>query len=199
VVAPTFPFGGGRAPEGEGGNDLAHQPADMSFVIGELLRLSGDGASPLAGSIDPARVGAAGHSLGGMTTLALAGNTCCHDARVKAAAVLAGREMPFGRGQFWTRIRTPVLFVHGEEDASVPYADGRRAFASAPPPRFLVTIVGGDHGRPFGGASDDAQARVVTDATLDFFDHYLKGDPDALVRLGTDAAVTGVARLESEV
>jgi dienelactone hydrolase len=199
VAAPTFPFGGGRAPEGEGGNDLVNQPADVNFVISELLRLSADGASPLAGSVDPARVGAAGHSLGGMTTLALAGNTCCHDARVKAAVVLAGREMPFGRGQFWTRIRTPILFVHGEEDASVPYADGRRAFANAPPPRFLLTIVAGDHGRPFGGATDDVQARLVTDATLDFFDHYLKGDPGGLARLQTDATVPGVSRLESEV
>jgi len=199
VAAPTFPFGGGRAPEGERGNDLANQPADMSFVIGELLRLNADGASPLAGSIDAGRVGAAGHSLGGMTTLALAGNTCCHDPRVKAAVVLAGREMPFGRGQFWPRIRTPVLFVHGEEDASVPYADGRRAFANAPPPRFLVTVVGGDHGRPFGGAGDDPQARVVTDGTLDFFDHYLKGDPDALVRLRAGVAAAGVARVESEL
>jgi hypothetical protein len=32
-----------------------------------------------------------------MTVLASAGNTCCHDRRIKAAVVLAGRETPFGR------------------------------------------------------------------------------------------------------
>lgn len=198
VAAPTFPFGGGRAPEGESANDYPNQPADMSHVIDELLRLNADDASPLRGSIDPARIGAAGHSLGGMTTLALAANTCCHDERVKAAIVLAGREVPF-KGEFWPRIRTPVLFVHGDADASVPYSDGRRAFAGAPPPRFLVTILGGDHGRPFGGAPDDAQARVVTATGLDFLDHYLKDDPVGLDRLRADATVAGVARFESEL
>lgn len=199
VAAPTFPFGGGRAPEGESANDYPNQPGDMSYVVGEMLRLNGDPASPLRGAIDPGRIGAAGHSLGGMTTLALAGNTCCHDERVKAAVVLAGREIPFRSGEFWTRIRTPVLFVHGDADANVPYGDGRKAFADAPPPRFLVTIVGGDHGRPFTGEPDDDQARVVTDVSLDFFDHYLKGVPDGVGRLNADAAVPGVARVESEL
>ena len=199
VAAPTFPFGGGRAGEGESANDYPNQPADMSFVIGEMLRLNGDPASPIRGILDPSRIGAVGHSLGGMTTLALAANTCCHDGRIKAAVVLAGRELPFGNGQFWTRIRTPVLFVHGEDDTSVPYGDGRRAFANAPPPRFLVTIVAGDHGRPFSGTPDDVQARVVSEAALNFLDHYLKGVPDGLDRLRADATVSGVARIESEV
>ena len=199
VAAPTFPFGGGRAPDGEAGNDLVNQPADMSFVIGEMLRLNGDPTSPLRDAIDPAKIGAAGHSLGGMTTLALAGNTCCHDSRVGAAVVLAGREMPFGRGAFWLRIRMPILLVHGEFDASVAYADGRRAFANAPPPRFLITIVAGDHGRPFRGDRDDVQSRIVTETTLHFFDHYLKAVPGALDRLRHDSTVAGVSRLESEL
>lgn len=199
VAAPTYPFGAGRAPEGQAGDDLVNQPGDTSFVITELLKVNNDATSPLRGSIDPARIGAAGHSLGGMTTLALAGNTCCYDNRVKAAVVLAGRELPFGRGEFWARIRTPILFVHGEEDASVPYADGRRAFANAPPPRFLLTIMAGDHGRPFVGVPDDVQARVVTEAALDFFDHYLKNVAEGLERLRADAAVAGVARLEMEL
>jgi len=129
----------------------------------------------------------------------LAGNTCCHDGRVGAAVVLAGREMPFGRGAFWLRIRTPILLVHGEDDASVTYADGRRAFANAPPPRFLVTIVAGDHGRPFRGAPDDVQSRVVTEASLSFFDHYLRQVPGARDRLIGDGTVAGVARLEHEL
>jgi dienelactone hydrolase len=201
VAAPTFPFGGGRAVEGTGqaADDLANQPADMSFVITEMLRLNGEAAGPLAGAIDPTRIGAAGHSLGGMTTLALAGNTCCHDDRVDAAVVLAGREMPFPQGQFWFRIRTPLLLVHGEDDGVVPYADGRRAYTNAPPPRFLVTIIAGDHGKPFTGSPDDAQAQVVTNASLDFFDHYLRGVAGRLDRLKADATVQGVARLESEV
>ena len=197
VAAPTFPFGAGRAPQGEGGSDYPNQPGDMSFVIGELLRLNADPASPLHGAIAPDRVGAAGHSLGATTTLALAANTCCHDDRVKAAAILAGGEVRFGSGQFWARIRTPVLFVHGDADPLVPYTSGQRAYDDAPPPRFLLTIAGGDHTRPYSGAGDDPQARVVTEATLDFFDHYLKGDADGVDRLRSDAAPP-VATLQGE-
>jgi fermentation-respiration switch protein FrsA (DUF1100 family) len=198
VAAPTFPFGAGRAPQGEGGNDYANQPGDMSFVITEMLRLNGDPTSPLRGSIDPRRIGAAGHSLGGSTSLALAGNTCCYDERVKAAIVLAAGELRFGSGQFWTEIRTPLLFVHGDADAVVPYRTSKRAFDYAPPPRFLITIVGGDHSQPFLGGAD-AQAQVVTHASLDFFDHFLKGVADGLDRLRADGNVDGVARLESEL
>ncbi|MDQ3898885.1 MAG: hypothetical protein M3326_16855 [Actinomycetota bacterium] len=197
VAAPTFPFGAGRAPEGEGGNDYPNQPGDMSFVIGELLRRNGDPSSPLYGAIDPDRVGAAGHSLGATTTLALAANTCCHDDRVKAAVILAGGEVRFGSGQFWARIRTPVLFVHGDADPLVAYTSGQRAYDDAPPPRFLLTIPGGDHTRPYSGSRDDPQARVVTEATLDFFDQYLKGVPDGVDRLRSDAAPP-VATLQSE-
>lgn len=199
VASPTFPFGGGRAGGGDSAADYVNQPADMSFVIDQVVRLGGDPSSPLSGLVDAERIGAAGHSLGGMTTLALAGNTCCHDARVKAAAVLAGRELPFRSGQFWARLRTPVLFVHGDADDAVPYADGRRAYADAPPPRFLVTIEGGDHGRPFSGDVSDPGARVVTATTLDFFDHYLKGSAGRLGQLGRDATVAGVARVEQEI
>lgn len=61
-----------------------------------------------------------------MTTLALAASTCCHDPRVKAAAILSGRELPFGRGTFFTRIRAPLLLVHGDADDSVASAEAAR-------------------------------------------------------------------------
>ena len=49
------------------------------------------------------------------------------------------------------------------------YRDGRKAYADAPPPRFLVTLLGGDHSSlydPFDGPPAQVTARV----TLDFFD-----------------------------
>ena len=170
----------------------------MTFVIDEVLRLNTDATSPLRGAVDPARIGVAGHSMGGMTTLAVAGNTCCHDARIKAAVILAGRETPFGSGQFWSRIITPILLVHGDADYNVVYTDGRKAYANAPPPRFLLTILGGDHGTPYTGDMDDSQASLVTDATLDFLDHYLHGAADGLTRLQARASKPGVAKLDQE-
>jgi dipeptidyl aminopeptidase/acylaminoacyl peptidase len=198
VAAPALPGSTDKDARGDWTADLPHFPADVRFVIDELLRVNRAGEGPLLGSVDPDRIGLAGHSMGGMITLAVAGNTCCHDGRVKAAVVLAGRETPFGGGQFWARIRTPVLLVHGDGDTNVTYADGRRAYASAPPPRFLLTIIGGDHGSPFSGDPADGQARLVTEAALDFFGHYLKGDTDGLAHLQARASAPGVARLEQE-
>ncbi len=191
VAAPALPGSTDEAERADWTVDLPNFPADVRFVVDEVLRVG-------AGAVDPGRIGVAGHSMGGMITLAVAGHTCCHDARMRAAVVLAGRETPFGSGQFWARIRTPVLLVHGDADTNVTYADGRRAYANAPPPRFLLTILGGDHGAPYTADPADPQARVVTDAALDFFDHYLKGAADGLIRLRARVADPRVAKLEQE-
>ncbi|MDQ6613659.1 MAG: dienelactone hydrolase family protein [Actinomycetota bacterium] len=196
VAAPTFPFGAGRALSlDEGANDYPNQPADITFVITQMLRLNQDPASSVRGTIDPNRIGAAGHSLGAATTLALAGNTCCHDDRVKAAVVLAGWELRFPSGDFWLRIATPILFVHGDADTFVSYRSGVEAFQDAPPPKFLVTIVGGSHTVPYQDNPGDRQAEVITAASLDFFDHYLKGLSHDLTRMQSDASVAGVAEV----
>ncbi len=192
VAAPAFPGSTDEEARGDWTADLPNFPADVRFVVDEVLRVD-------AGAVDRDRIGVAGHSMGGMITLAVAGNTCCHDPRMKAAVVLAGRETPFGSGQFWARIRTPVLLVHGDADTNVAYADGRRAYANAPPPRFLLTILGGDHGAPYTAEPSDVQARVVTDATLDFFDHFIKGVTEALAHLQARTADAGVAKLEQEL
>lgn len=199
VAAPTFPFGAGRAPDVVvGAMDIMNQPGDLSFVIGEVLRLNADPTSPLHGRVDPDRIGAAGHSAGGATVLALAGNTCCYDKRVKAAVVLASGEVQFGSGEFWARIRTPMLYVHGDADQTILYRYGQQAYDDTPPPRFLVTIKGGSHGRPYGGDVADPQQRVVVDTTLDFFDHYLLDGATPIARLRTDAAVPGVSTYRGE-
>ncbi|HEV2760041.1 MAG TPA: dienelactone hydrolase family protein [Acidimicrobiales bacterium] len=198
VAAPAFPIARDDAAAGDWQQDLPKLPGDMTFVIDQVLRLSADAGSPLRGAVDPDRIGVAGHSMGGMTALAVAGNTCCHDARIKAAVILAGRETPFGSGRFWSRIKTPVLLVHGDADYNVLYGDGKKAFANAPPPRFLLTIVNGDHGTPFTGDRENLQASLVTDVTLDFFDHYLRSVPQGLDRLQARAAAPGVATLEQE-
>ena len=197
VAAPALPGSTDKEARGDWTVDLPNFPADVRFVVDQLLRVSAAADGPLPGVIDPERIGLSGHSMGGMITLAVAGNTCCHDPRVKAAVVLAGRETPFGSGQFWARIRTPVLLIHGDADASVTYADGRRAYASAPPPRFLLTVLDGDHGTPYTGDPGHPQARLVSDAALDFFGHYLKGTSDGLSHLQARAAA-GVAKLEQE-
>jgi predicted dienelactone hydrolase len=202
VAAPEFPVAAG-GPDGRQGDsssieDLPNQPADMSFAVTQLLAASASAASPLHGMVDPTRIGAAGHSLGAMATLALTENTCCHDERLRAAVVLAGREAPFGSGVFFNRIRTPLLLVHGDADGTVPYSEGRKIYNDAPPPRYLLTLAKGGHSTmydPFG----DPAAQLVSRLTVAFFDTYLKGATDGPSRLRVDAGPSaGVAKLDSE-
>ena len=61
--------------------DVYHQPADVSFVLTNLLSLSATPGNALSGLLDPARVGLVGTSSGAVTGL-LFFNTCCTDGRI---------------------------------------------------------------------------------------------------------------------
>ena len=190
VAAPTFPLTSRGAPGGPSAADYTNQPADVSFVISEMLRLNGDGASILRGLIDPDKVAVAGHSLGAMTTLGVAYNSCCTDTRIKAAVPISGTELPFRGGAFVYRAETPLLLIHGDADATVPYRGSENAYRAATAPKFLLTLLHGPHS-PFFGAAGEVIVKVVQD----FFDHYLKardGSLDAMSQHGNVAGTTGL-------
>lgn len=184
VAAPLFPLTGRGAPGRADLADYVHQPADVSFVISQVLGESAARAGPLAGLVDHRRVGAAGHSLGGVTTLGLVANTCCRDTRVRAAVVMAGDPLTFPSGSPDYRAAPPILLVHGAGDVTVPYASSIRVFNDAPAPKGLLTIDPGNHGSP---VQPDPGFDNVVRATTDFYDLYLKGDRGALDRLRADA------------
>jgi len=191
VVAPTFPLTNRSAPGGARLVDYVNQPADVSFVIDEMLRLDRR-PGRLRGTIDTDRVGVTGHSLGAITTLGLTYNACCTDDRIDAAVPISGLQLPF-RDQPWTWPAVPLLLVHGDQDQTVPYDGSAAAYAAASPPKFLLTLVGAPH-TPFTGAWQP----VVTDTIVDFFDRYLEGERAALGRLEADGNVAGVATLQSD-
>jgi predicted dienelactone hydrolase len=193
VAAPAYPLSshaGGGSPV-----DLPNQPRDASFVIDRALAES-RGSTWMHGLIDAGRIGAAGHSLGGMTTYALALNTCCRDTRVKAAEVIDGVAAGFPSAGNFTGLHTPLLIIHGDHDATLPYSMGQGAYASANAPKYFMTIIGGTHsGAAHGGST--ASERALTAATIDFFDLYLRNDPAALGRLEHDTQIAGVSTLRA--
>jgi dienelactone hydrolase len=185
VAAPLFPLTNSATPGGPDLSDYVHQPGDMSFVVTQMLHQSAATTGALAGLIDPAEVGAAGHSLGGVTTLGLVANTCCLDRRIKAAVVMSGDPITFPTGRVDTGAAPPILLVHGNADPTVPYVSSIDVFNEAHPPKGLLTILGGNHDSPV-----DAGGRAfgsVVRATTDFFDRYLRRDKAALGRLEGDA------------
>lgn len=145
VGAPDFPLSNGGAPGGATFLDLGNQPGDVHFLIDQLLALSADTQSALAGSIDAARIGLTGLSMGGSTTFLTTFHPTLRDPRVRAAAPMAGVTCFLGP-DFYGQTSVPLLIVHGDIDAIVPYeANGVFAFGEANPPKYLVTIAAGSH------------------------------------------------------
>jgi pimeloyl-ACP methyl ester carboxylesterase len=184
VAGLTFPLTSADVPGGADLADYTNQPGDMSFAVSQLLAQSQASSEFLRGVIDPNAVGAAGHSLGGVTTLGLVANTCCFDQRIRAAVVMSGDVMVFPGGQ--TRYPPiPLLFVHGNADPVVPYAASVSAFNAANAPKALLTIERGGHGSPVD-PTGAAFASVVR-TTTNFFDLYLKHEQSAAAQMRSNA------------
>jgi fermentation-respiration switch protein FrsA (DUF1100 family) len=192
VAAPAFPLSNAQAAGGPNAADYVHQPADMSYVISATFAASGI-SGPLQNLVDVhAPVGIAGHSLGGITTLGLAVDTCCHDDRIKAAIVMSGDALTFPGGRFDYAHAPALLFVHGTADPVVSYESSVDAFNLARGPKGLLSLPGGDHGAPV-----DPKGKLfanVTIATRTFFDKYLKRATGAVTDTGPGVA-SGAAQL----
>ena len=148
VAAPTFPLTNLAtlgSPDGPYPADIVNQPADVSFVIGRLLAADAP-ADWLAGALDAHKVGLAGLSYGGLTTLLLAYHPSMHDRRVHAALALAPAACAL-TSRYYRRVGTPLLVMQGDQDQLVPLeTNGARAFTFARrSPRELVTLVHGTH------------------------------------------------------
>jgi len=193
VAAPTFPLSSGGAPGGSKLGDYVNQPADVSYVIDRVLRLRRNHRA-LRQIISRYRIGAAGHSLGAITTFGVATNSCCLDRRIDAAVPFSGILLPFPNGTFFSEPTPPLMLVHGDEDGTVPYVFSVNAYKQAPAPKAFMTLLGAPH-TPFLAPWLDPTVR----ATTDFLDGFLKGDIKALKRLSKDGNVPGVASLQQDL
>jgi dienelactone hydrolase len=193
VAAPTFPLSSEDAPGGTTASDLSNQPADLSFVLDEVLRLNAQRGSDLFGLVEPSRIGVVGKSLGALTVMDLIFNPAHHDDRFTAVVSLTG--LATGGADFET-YTPPLLLVHGDADETVPYRGSEEAYARAQSPKFFVTIAGATHSSAFHGADDPPSIAVVKTVT-DFLDTYLKGKKSGLEKLDRDGNVDGVASLEA--
>ena len=191
VVAPHYPLT--SAGTAQVFDDVANQPADVSFVLDAVLELNESPDEGFENLLDPEHIAVAGHSAGAITTLGLL-NSCCLDDRVDAAVVLAGAPLYFG-GQ----IATPdvvTLFVHGTADTVLPIADAEAVFAADPGPAAFLQLTDAGHSAPFDDPSDPHYP-AVEEATTQFLTWALTDDDDALAELRqigsrrSGAALTG--------
>jgi dienelactone hydrolase len=187
VAAPLFPLSSSETPGGADGGDIANQPADMSFVIDQVLKASAAPSGPLSGLVDPGAIGAAGHSNGAITTLGLVANTCCRDTRVKAAVVMAGATEGLGNGRYQLANAPPLLLVQDVHDGLVPYGDAVAVFNQARGPKALLALTWDVPSDRTGSAAHEAASGMagptsgqVIASTTAFFNAFLKHDHGAL-------------------
>jgi dienelactone hydrolase len=190
VAAPAYPYTNGAATTYNPA-DLVNQPADASAVITGVLALNERSGDGLAGRIDASRIGAAGHSAGGYTTVGML--TGARDSRLRAAIVIAGGSL----GGSFTGPPAPVLFIHGEKDPIVGYSVGVSTYGMVPWPKALLTVTKGDHSSYLFTTGPAGTA--VSTAMLDFLRWSLYGDAGAGSRLSNEAAVAGVTTYETSL
>ena len=143
VASPTFPLTNTGTPGGPVLTDAANQPADVRFVIDQVLALSG-GDGWLAGGVDRKRIGAQGLSLGGLTTLLVTYNPTLRDRRIRAAFAMAPASCELGRKTLAPT--PPLLLIDGTQDLITPIdQNAGRTFMRGRMPRTFVTLTGATH------------------------------------------------------
>jgi dienelactone hydrolase len=189
VAAPVFPLTNNQITF-ETDGDYANQPADVSFVINQMLARSSEKTGPLTRRVDKKHIGVAGLSLGGATVYGIAFNRCCRDQRIDAALVMAGILLPYDGAYEFPSV--PLLIINGNGDSR-----GRDPYGMASPPKYLMTLERPTHSPPFEDTPDPADELVVT-VTVDYWHAYLYEQRAALAALSTNAMVPGVATLEQQ-
>ncbi len=170
--------------------------ADIEAVLDAVLS-----GKPFQGvRVDAARVGVAGHSLGGYTALAVAGAwTSWKDPRIKAVLALSPFNTPFLAKGNLGRMNVPVMYQGGTLDLGISPTVRRLegAYDRSSAPKYYVEFRGAGH-----LAWTDLNPRfhsLIDQYSVAFFDRYLKGRaaPDGLAALFGKPAPAGVSLLRS--
>ncbi|MBE8523450.1 esterase [Amycolatopsis sp. H6(2020)] len=152
--------------------------ADVSFVLDSLIR-----SRP--GLIDPERIGMAGHSMGGASTIP----AMVADSRIKAGIDIDGKtELPLTA----PGLSRPFMFVNHEQvpKCAPGNVEWERDYAQMTGWKRWIEVAGTQHasftdvgllaeefGVPIGGPNAAARAQEITRAYVNaFFDQHLRGE-----------------------
>ena len=194
VAVPTFPLTSDTSGGSSVIGDYVSQPADLHFVLDQVLSLTTAPNTALTGKVDQQHIGLSGLSLGGATAYGLAFNTCCRDPRVTAVVIMSGIRLAFGNhGDVFDK---PILIFHGTDDPVIAYSTAGPAYASAAAPKYFVTLIGAGHAPPYEDTPDPHDG-IVTTVTLDFWDAYLKAQDTSRTDLLADANQPPLSTLQS--
>jgi len=120
-----------------------NRPADVSFVVTQMLERNADPLDRFAGRLDPDRIGVTGHSFGGFTTLAVASGfeTVPADSRVDAILPISPVSTLLTEDELGS-IEIPMLVLGGTADTTTPVdPQSSTAFSQVSArPRYRVDV-----------------------------------------------------------
>lgn len=185
VAAPAFPLTNENTPGGHESHlgDFFHQPADLSFVLTQILAASATAGDELEGTVDADRVAVLGHSLGGLTAIGLTRGPCCRDQRFSAAVLFAAlTAFSNAFGGALAESTTPTLVAHGIADRTVAYAVAPAYYQTLQPPRLLLGLEGVGHSEALESQTVPAIAAraALEEAVIAFLDWRFRGDGEGL-------------------
>jgi predicted dienelactone hydrolase len=159
---------------------FVERPADISFVLTQMLAADLDSGSPFFGAIDQARIGMSGHSFGGLTVyLVMQSDPRPIVAMPMAPAVLGAPVLS-----------VPSLTMLGQVDSVVDDPAIRTAYDNALPPKYLAEIADAGHFafsdhcfaspdcNPPTTLTQDEAHELVRRYALPFLEVHLAGVPD---------------------
>ncbi|HEX2838271.1 MAG TPA: hypothetical protein VHN77_09120 [Phycisphaerales bacterium] len=132
------------APNSETGLFPSHAnfASDLRHALTYLEQQTAVPGSFLQNSVDTARFGMSGHSMGGGASILATAD----DARVRALANLAAAETTPSAVSAMARVHVPVSLIAGNADTIVPVANhGQLMYNAGAAPKLLPVISGGFH------------------------------------------------------
>lgn len=208
--------------------NATNRPPDGQFALDQVEKLNADATSPLKGRLDLKSMAIAGHSFGGYTTLALAGQTFMlpfrqskryDEPRLKAAIQMSAPAPAIRRDldATYASITIPMMHMTGTKDfleilPQTTAADRRIPFDHmSRAETCLVIFNDGDHfifsgrervaAKPEKLAQDAIFQKLICACTSAFWDAYLKGNPAAkkwLVEGGCEKLLGAQATFETK-
>jgi dienelactone hydrolase len=187
VVAMSHPGNTENDPNCEDPLALAlaffERPGDVVATLDWLLEENADPVSPLFEAIDEDRLGLAGHSFGGLTTLL----TVPTEPRFSAALPMAPPYVLGGASGVINPLlplEIPTMIQVGELDPIVtPEADAQPIYDKLLAPRYLVELLGSGHlpyvdgcGTDFQEECPDGIREVITQYNLGFLGTHVARD-----------------------
>jgi predicted dienelactone hydrolase len=162
---------------------------DVRYIINQLPTLAAQ-LPGMAGKMDTAHIGVAGHSFGASTALALAGARVTQpDGQVRdhsdprPAAFIALSPQGPNQGLFqdgsWAQINRPVFVITGTLDRGLdgsPWTERRKVYEGLPPGDKVLAVFRGASHLDFADVFEKtALDRRVEQMTLAWWDYTLKG------------------------